>query len=453
MNLIDFINNVILSSLVEGIALLFLFLALTDQREFIKTRLLNYIVGIALYWVFSYWSYWASNYTASGLNTILHLVFTVMIFSVITHTNIYLTAAAVFASMIFFTLIELVVFTAEMLVLGIDINGIFAVSEYRLYGFASLRTIQLAVAAYLLFKTRFAINLKILKKQYMTAIFPLFQGGLMAIFTVSYISLPANKIYSVMNISLLFIITMLLLVLNTIEWKERENIMKRESRFEVQDQYVKNIETVIDIVRREKHDFANHLNTLAGLCSLHREDALEKVQDYLQKVTHNNRASYTFFASGSDYVDGLLAVKSSVAHQQNIHLDVDFDIPLSEADIDEGHLISIISNIIDNSFEAFATEPDKERKVLSILTYAQEKDRLCLAIANNGPQIPDKHLDKVFNDKFSTKSAKKDRGYGLYIVQEIVRKNGGEISVASEYGHTEFLVTLKRKKGISEKTA
>ena len=106
----------------------------------------------------------------------------------------------------------------------------------------------------------------------------------------------------------------------------------------------------------------------------------------------------------------------------------------------EDELISIISNIIDNAFEALRLTSFAENKEISITTFL-DHSTFCIEIADNGEGIPEKIIPKVFKKGFSTKTKEKgDHGYGLYITKQLVEHNNGSISVESTSGNTKFLV-------------
>ena len=65
---------------------------------------------------------------------------------------------------------------------------------------------------------------------------------------------------------------------------------------------------------------------------------------------------------------------------------------------------------------------------------------------NNGGKIKEELIDKIFEKKFSTKAKPYgERGYGLFIVKELISRYNGKISVKSTDEDTEFLIQLKLK--------
>ena len=66
-----------------------------------------------------------------------------------------------------------------------------------------------------------------------------------------------------------------------------------------------------------------------------------------------------------------------------------------------------------------------------------------LKIQNNGPKIPKKILDKIFDNGFTTKENKEsNNGFGLAIVKELVESYNGKVQVSSTDKFTEFTIFL-----------
>jgi len=245
---------------------------------------------------------------------------------------------------------------------------------------------------------------------------------------------------------LLFAIFILYIILGFIIIKEKEQLLRIQHKYKLQEAYVNNIETLLNVVRREKHDFSNHINTISAMCILNKPDAVDRIKTYIDRLTCNLQSSYHYYNTGNDYVDGLLAVKSNFAFDHNIHLEVDFEALLDQVTIDSFDLISIMGNIIDNAFEAVLLNPEHEKKIVSITSYIEEGNYY-LSISNNGPMIPQDHLDMIFSNGFSTKENNKDdHGLGLFIVKQLIQKNQGDVRVSSSEEETEFSIKFDRWK-------
>jgi signal transduction histidine kinase len=436
MDLMQFVNEVVFSFL-EAVIILLLFTFLNDKKQFIRYNKFKSFIFCALYTIFSYW---ASTYIPPVFHTIGITAFMVIILSFITQVNIYASTITIGIIVILIIVTESVVLITEMILLKIDMATMLSMPKVKVLHSTLCKAVQLGVAVFL-YRFNIKINwFNILKKESSTLSFAILQIFMMTMFMMSVNFVVSHQTDIMLYNILLFIIYLLFILLGFLDYKERERLLKIQYKFEAQEEYVKNMEIMMNVIRREKHDFANHLNTILAMCVLNKPDSLGRIETYIRKLTNSLKSSYHFFDTGNDYVDGLLAVKSNFAFENDIHLEVDIETPLSEAEVNDSHLTSIIGNIVDNAFEAIQTEQDRDGKVVSICTYI-ENNKYCLSISDNGPMIPEEHKDRIFENGFSTKSDKKEEhGFGLYIVKQLVAQNNGEITVSSTEDETEFLI-------------
>jgi len=122
-----------------------------------------------------------------------------------------------------------------------------------------------------------------------------------------------------------------------------------------------------------------------------------------------------------------------------------------------GQLNQVFMNIIANGIDAFeeenqgnSYEQNKTRSnTITIRTEVSEsKDRVRIAIEDNGIGMSAEVKERIFEPLFTTKAVGKGTGLGLSISHQIVvEKHGGEITCVSTPGKgTEFVITLPIKK-------
>jgi signal transduction histidine kinase len=109
-----------------------------------------------------------------------------------------------------------------------------------------------------------------------------------------------------------------------------------------------------------------------------------------------------------------------------ITLSVPEDLPTLVSD--RGQLQQVFLNILSN---AIAAVDDGGR--IDISVELESPNRLAVTITDNGPGIPEAHLNRIFEPFFSTK-AEYGTGLGLSITFGIVEKLGGRIDVRSRVG-------------------
>jgi len=100
-------------------------------------------------------------------------------------------------------------------------------------------------------------------------------------------------------------------------------------------------------------------------------------------------------------------------------------------------LSQVWTNLLDNAIDA-----SPQKGTVIVRTWV-EGDSICIAIADEGPGIPEENRKLIFEPFFTTKPTGQGTGLGLDIVRHIVLdKFGGEINLDSVPGKTEFTIKL-----------
>lgn len=107
---------------------------------------------------------------------------------------------------------------------------------------------------------------------------------------------------------------------------------------------------------------------------------------------------------------------------------------------DRNRLQIILSNLISNAVKYY--DPAKPDPYIRIQA-DKNKTHWVLTVSDNGIGIEDEHLKNLFTMFYRAHAHGEGSGLGLYIVHEICRKMGGNVTVKSKYGSgTAFSVTL-----------
>lgn len=277
------------------------------------------------------------------------------------------------------------------------------------------------------------------------------QTGVFSLIISSFLILQKKQTYTKHDDFLFPLICTIFFVLLVIDYMEREKYIEDRSKLNVQRQHSRNMEQAVDILRRERHEFLNHLNVICAMLSNDADDKEIKIKQYMNKILGNMSKSCVFYNSGNVFVDGLLTIKNSVAYDKKIRFDVSFDAGFDLIKVQDTDLISIIGNLIDNAIEAVEQKVPKGEGVISVYTFSCDQ-YFFISITDNAGPIDEDVKKRMFEDKFTTKQNSKSvqRGSGLYIVKFIVSGYGGEIMVQSEDIYTEFIVKIPMHECIEE---
>lgn len=190
-----------------------------------------------------------------------------------------------------------------------------------------------------------------------------------------------------------------------------------------------NMKQLTQALRAQNHEFMNKLHTISGLIQLESyEDALQ----YIEKISVTRQAVIGILNEKIKvpFISGLILAKYSRATERHIEFVID---PSSYLEAVPEHVIeddiaSIIGNLIDNAIDSIT---GKSGACIRICLNSGE-DGATFVIRDNGQGITDLPIEKCFEKGVSTKGP--DRGYGLFIVSEKLKRAGGRLKVENDDG-------------------
>ena len=86
---------------------------------------------------------------------------------------------------------------------------------------------------------------------------------------------------------LLFFVFIIYILFGIFDFQERIKLINIQQKYTLQIEYINNLETIISIIRKEKHDFFNHLNAIYAICALNKPDAVERIKKYINNLTNS----------------------------------------------------------------------------------------------------------------------------------------------------------------------
>ena len=129
------------------------------------------------------------------------------------------------------------------------------------------------------------------------------------------------------------------------------------------------------------------------------------------------------------------AALSPIQKPANVDVRKIFDAAMHPIRADQGQLIQVFTNLINNAIEAMPQGGILELRTIAGSTTVEAR------VKDTGIGISDEHRDKIFQPLFSTKSS--GMGLGLALVKDIVEKHDGTITFESTVGvGSTFVVRL-----------
>ena len=105
----------------------------------------------------------------------------------------------------------------------------------------------------------------------------------------------------------------------------------------------------------------------------------------------------------------------------------------------EAKIYQIWSNIIKNALDAM-----KSKGIITISAF-ENSEYITVKISNNGPMIPEKIREKIFDKFFTTKDESSGTGLGLNIVKQVMDEHRGQVSLESDEKLTTFIFNFPKK--------
>lgn len=194
------------------------------------------------------------------------------------------------------------------------------------------------------------------------------------------------------------------------------------------------VRAVTDALRAQAHEFSNRLHTIVGLVELgrHREAISLSTED---AVGHQEMIETIVDRIGDPTLSALLLAKAVVAAERGVTLRIGDGTRLLDELDDPRDLVTVVGNLVDNAIDAASTGPSRDGRWVAVTVQAVEGG-IRLRVADSGPGIPPEVAGRIFEEGFSTKdgTGQAMRGLGLAIVQQIVRRRGGEVRVETDGG-------------------
>jgi sensor histidine kinase regulating citrate/malate metabolism len=166
----------------------------------------------------------------------------------------------------------------------------------------------------------------------------------------------------------------------------------------------------------------------------------ENATDYVDGITQNYTPMQEVIYVGDPALTALLHTKTKVAETEGIDFNFAIKCNLNEIGLKVWDLCSIVGNLLDNAFDACLSSRKEKRVSLEIKL---ENQNYLINVTNTGKKISKAVADHIFEPGFTTKNSKA-RGFGLFIVQNIVKEYGGTISIVYE-PKTVFIISFPER--------
>ncbi|HEX6923019.1 MAG TPA: sensor histidine kinase [Bacillales bacterium] len=204
------------------------------------------------------------------------------------------------------------------------------------------------------------------------------------------------------------------------------------------------VKAFVEALRVQNHEYLNKMHTIAGLIQLNKND---KALDYVFDITNHQEKLIGFLKKriNDDSLAGLLLSKVKKGKELGIDITIDETSKLYRFPklLDHHDFVLILGNLLENAFDSFKGIKKTEKEIF--LAIHERDETVAIQVGDNGSGMDKPLAEKIFEKGFSTKG-NKNRGIGLHLVNQIIKKGKGDIDIKTEKGEgTTFHISLPLK--------
>ena len=222
--------------------------------------------------------------------------------------------------------------------------------------------------------------------------------------------------------------------------REALNADKIADQAQMLEEANEQLEALNGTLRKQRHDFMNHLQVVFSLLEL--KDEAEAMR-YVESVYGDIKRTGSVLKTAIPAVNALIAAKRQDCEEKGIALDIRIAAPWRDMPVPGWEMCRVLGNLIDNARDALSETSDDRPKRIA-LEIDETAGSYTFRVGNNGPVIPPSLQRSIFQMGFTTKSD--GHGSGLSLVRDILTQYGGEIGVESSPAETVFCGSIPKRR-------
>lgn len=241
------------------------------------------------------------------------------------------------------------------------------------------------------------------------------------------------------------------LIINMFPVKDNKVVIGAVASFRKKDELYRlakelsRVKEYSEMLRAQSHEYSNTLHTIAGLLQI---EAYSEALDMIIEESNDYQEFIKLMTSTitDPVISAVIIGKYNYAHELDIKFNIDPDSSMKDIPkhICRNNVVTILGNLFDNAFDAVKKKDAPLREVF--LSMTDLGDSLIFEVEDSGDGVASGMVSHIFEKGVSSKDGG-DRGYGLYLVNEVVKGCCGTISVSgSELGGAAFTVVIPKQR-------
>lgn len=217
-------------------------------------------------------------------------------------------------------------------------------------------------------------------------------------------------------------------------------LIKRHNDVDSFAREITGIDQLVEGMRANIHEFKNRLHVILGLINLEKYDMAKK---YIMEIQEINEYDFKKLINiKNPFIKAILLGKGAIAKERKIEFIIETSGNIFEEVKDDliRDLGTIIGNLIENALDS-CKNFEISKKIIKVKII--ETDRYIeFIVSDNGQQISQENLNKIYDYGFSTKG--NQRGVGLSLVKEKLSLYNGTIELDQNKNLKFFTVKVEK---------
>lgn len=212
---------------------------------------------------------------------------------------------------------------------------------------------------------------------------------------------------------------------------------RRSTMIATQNAITDNITELLNSVRGERHDFANHLQIMYGLAQTER---YEELADYLSQLVKQTNRYNEILKLGNPIIAALINAKLVQANARGIVVDIHVNSSFQGYEETAMDIARILGNLMDNAMDAADSQSDDAWMRVDV---GERDESLIIKVANPCDTRSLKGKD-LFQAGYTTKNGNHS-GLGLYVCHQLAQNMGGSLEYQLKNGIICFILSVPKK--------
>ena len=238
-----------------------------------------------------------------------------------------------------------------------------------------------------------------------------------------------KHLYLVILECILYWLTILILIL-------MPAYAQKQTAVSAEQQYRGEMQSFLNVIRSQRHDYNFHVQTIAGLI---RQGKIDDCMKYVNALEEDSAIMNTILPVKDPAIAALIHNFQVMAVREGIQLHIDIRYDLSQIATNVYETNKIISNLLQNAIDETVTHEDKSYGIH--LTIIKRGEFCVIRVSNAILKTPDKEqLRLLYQQGYTTK--KGHDGVGLSSLKTLVSKYRGVIYTEAENNVISFVARV-----------